>query len=91
MSWAKALRMGDSWRQALWIGAATSIVVLAVNVGFILWAVKHHAVHNGRGTLHSGDCETVRNQGTVFHVVINVLSTALLAASNYGMVCFCDV
>lgn len=87
MSWAKALRICDSWRQALWIGAATSIVVLGFNLGFILWAVKQHAVHHGRGTLHSGNCETVRDMSTGFHVVINVLSTAVLSASNYAMVC----
>ena len=60
--------------------------MLALNVGFILWAVPRHDVGNGRGVLYHGSCDRVHNLSIGLHLVINILSTILLGASNYTMV-----
>ncbi|KAE8363430.1 hypothetical protein BDV27DRAFT_158828 [Aspergillus caelatus] len=74
------------WRRTLLLGCVISVVVLVFNLGFALWAVQHRHVHDGQGVLYAGDCKKVRNAGIGFHLVINILSTALLSASNYCMV-----
>ncbi|KAJ5780256.1 hypothetical protein N7457_005416 [Penicillium paradoxum] len=44
--------------------------------------------HHGRNTvLYEGDCEKVHHLGVGLHLLINLLSTSLLSASNYGMQC----
>jgi hypothetical protein len=39
------------------------------------------------GTIYSGDCTTAKNLTVFLHLMINILSTILLSASNYCMVC----
>ncbi|OQE36889.1 hypothetical protein PENCOP_c011G05832 [Penicillium coprophilum] len=44
--------------------------------------------HHKRNTvLYEGDCEKVHRLSTGFHLLVNLLSTALLSASNFGMQC----
>ncbi|KAB8263535.1 hypothetical protein BDV32DRAFT_135786 [Aspergillus pseudonomiae] len=74
------------WRRTLLFGCVISVVVLVFNLGFTLWAVQHRHVQDGQGVLYAGDCKKVRNAGIGFHLVINILSTSLLSASNYCMV-----
>ncbi|RMZ45943.1 hypothetical protein CA14_005502 [Aspergillus flavus] len=73
------------WRRTLLVGCVISVVVHVFNLGFALWAVQHRHVQNGQGVLYAGDCKKVRNAGIGFHLMINILSTALLGASNYCM------
>lgn len=75
------------WRRSLLLGSVVSVVVLFFNLGFTLWAVQHRHVQDGQGVLFEGDCKKVQNAGIGFHLIINILSTALLSASNYAMVC----
>ncbi|GMG00502.1 unnamed protein product [Aspergillus oryzae var. brunneus] len=72
------------WRRTLLVGCVISVVVHVFNLGFALWAVQHRHVQNGQGVLYAGDCKKVRNAGIGFHLMINILSTALLGASNYS-------
>lgn len=74
------------WRFTLLLASLAGIFVLALNLGFILWAVPRHNVGNGRGVLHDGNCDRVHNLSVGLHLVINILSTILLGASNYTMV-----
>lgn len=76
------------WRRSLLLGSVVSVVVLFFNLGFTLWAVQHRHVQDGQGVLFEGDCKKVQNAGIGFHLIINILSTALLSASNYAMVCW---
>lgn len=41
-------------------------------------------LENGIGTLYMGKCNRVNTWNTVLHVVINILSSILLSASNYA-------
>lgn len=54
-------------------------VVLCVNVGFFSWANSAH----DESVLYTGDCDKAKRMGTGVHLVINILSTLMLAASNF--------
>ncbi|KAE8318728.1 hypothetical protein BDV41DRAFT_560561 [Aspergillus transmontanensis] len=77
----------SGWRFTLALASFASVIVLAFNLGFVIWAAVHHTVERSRGTLHEGNCEKVQHMGTGLHFAINILSTSLLGASNYCMVC----
>jgi hypothetical protein len=73
-------------RFALVLASAACIIVLSFNLGFLLWVVDRNRLKDDRGTLYEGDCDRVRHLSTGLHLLINILSTTLLGASNYGMV-----
>lgn len=76
----------SGWKLTVIIAFFSSLLVLAFNLGFVLWAVQRHHVQNNRGVLHEGDCDRVKQLSVGLHLVINILSTILLGASNYCMV-----
>ncbi|RDW76904.1 uncharacterized protein DSM5745_06896 [Aspergillus mulundensis] len=82
-------RWYTGWKFTLSLAAAACILVLSFNLGFLLWAVARHQLADNRGVLYEGDCDRVKRLSTGLHLLINVLSTTLLGASNYGMQCLC--
>ena len=81
----------SGWRFTLTLASLSCVLVLVLNLGFILWAVRHRSPieeneHN-KGVLYEGPCSKVKRLGVGLHFFINILSTVLLAASNYCMVC----
>lgn len=62
-------------------------MVLFINLILTIWAISSSEVQNGLGTLQDGKCK--RTASLIFwaHLVINILSTILLGASNYSMQC----
>ncbi|KAE8405751.1 hypothetical protein BDV37DRAFT_292944 [Aspergillus pseudonomiae] len=76
----------SGWRFTLALASFASVIVLAFNLGFVIWAAVHRKVEGNRGTLHEGNCEKVQHMSTGLHFAINILSTSLLGASNYCMV-----
>ncbi|KAL4796123.1 hypothetical protein BDV19DRAFT_361546 [Aspergillus venezuelensis] len=82
-------RWRAGWKFTLSLASAACIVVLAFNLGFLLWVVPRHRLKDDRGILYEGDCDRVKRLSTGLHLLINVLSTVLLGASNYGMQCLC--
>jgi len=73
------------WKFTLFLAFISSLVVLFFNVGFLLYAATHPIQGDNRA-LYDGDCHKAKYLSTGMHVVINVLSTVLLSASNFGMV-----
>ncbi|KAJ5113732.1 hypothetical protein N7456_002266 [Penicillium angulare] len=76
------------WRFTLFLAFIAGLIVLFFNVGFLLYCFTHR--ENGQHlntTLFEGDCNKSHSMDTWFHLAINVLSTALLSASNFGMQC----
>ncbi|KAJ5937109.1 hypothetical protein N7466_003559 [Penicillium verhagenii] len=76
------------WKFTLFLAIVAGVVVLFFNVGFLLYCLTHR--QNGQSlntTLYEGDCDESHRLGVVLHLVINILSTALLGASNFGMQC----
>ncbi|BCS26984.1 uncharacterized protein APUU_60032A [Aspergillus puulaauensis] len=85
----KKLDRVRNWKVALINGAIASVIVLFFNLGFVLWAIRRYELEDGHGTIYTGHCEKARRISVWFHLVINVLGTLLLGASNYAMQFLC--
>ena len=60
--------------------------MLIVNICLlIVGGVKHGGYTDGIGTLDDGDAGPTKKLDLTYHVLINILSTALLTSSNYCM------
>lgn len=75
----------SGWRVAIICSAASAAAVLLLNVIFIVVVAAGSGFDGGNGVLFDGSCTKVRSINTVAHLVINILSTILLSASNYTM------
>ncbi|KAJ0421352.1 hypothetical protein BJY00DRAFT_111398 [Aspergillus carlsbadensis] len=82
-------RWRTGWKFMLFVSSMACVLVLAFNTGLLLWAVARHRVQDAKGVLLTGDCDRVSRLNTGLHLLINMFSTILLAASNYGMQCLC--
>ena len=65
----------------------TGIVAAILLTIFILtlWAAVHYPHSHGVSTLYQGSCALVKRLDLWLHLLINVLSTGMLMASNYCM------
>ncbi|OBR09253.1 hypothetical protein CH63R_08018 [Colletotrichum higginsianum IMI 349063] len=79
----------DPWRKAACLFSAAAFSTFAVNLAFTLWATRWQGetVDDGIGVVFEGGCSDIKRLNTAVHVVINILSTVLLAGSNYCMQC----
>ncbi|RYO83775.1 hypothetical protein DL763_007738 [Monosporascus cannonballus] len=59
--------------------------ILFTNFGLTAFAVSQFGSSNGVGLIYDGDCDTVRALDLWTHLLINLLSTGMLSASNYCM------
>lgn len=59
--------------------------ILAANLALTIFAVTHYGSQNGVGTIYEGDCNRVKTLDQWLHLLINLLSTGMLSASNYCM------
>jgi len=84
-SWRRQHLTG--WRFGVVSCAASAGCVFLINVSVTLWASQRLGITEGRGILFEGNCARSRPYSTAIHVVINILSTLLLSASNYCMQC----
>ena len=81
-------RRFQGWRAGASICATAVGTVLAINILLIIIASATNAGSSGGlATIQSGDCTESQNLDTWLHLLINVLSTMLLASSNYCMQC----
>ena len=67
--------------------AIVSVLVLITNLTLTIWASSKYGLREGVGTIHQGSCKKTRSLSLWLHIVINLLSTTLLGASNYTMQC----
>ncbi|KAL4930908.1 uncharacterized protein BDV17DRAFT_280507 [Aspergillus undulatus] len=88
------------WTKGVLVCAWIAAAVLAVNIiltiaSGILAATIYKGGYNGewnggnfaRATAYEGKCSTAKTTATVVHLLINILSTIMLGASNYAMQC----
>ena len=68
-------------------GTAAAAFVLLLNIGLLIGARANQEFESGYGVLQEGDCSATKRLDTWFHLLINILSTVLLGASNYSMQC----
>lgn len=74
------------WKGTLYLGSATSFAVLILNLVIVSWATFRNS-DDRQSVLYRGSCERVKAFSILFHLLINILSTLLLASSNFAMVC----
>ena len=74
------------------VAGSVALVVLVVNTILTIVAGSKYQdnIKDGVGTAYEGDCDVVDRYATALHIVINVLSSILLSASNYTMQVGCD-
>lgn len=81
------LRERQKWKTTLSSFVVLACTVLLINTGFIAWAVHTKGTTDGLGVLYEGSCESTKKTNIGVHLIINILSSALLGASNYCMQC----
>jgi hypothetical protein len=72
------------WRAGVMMGICTAVLVLMINIGLLIKGALS-GYHGGVASLAQGNSVKVSNYNTVYHTLINILSTLLLGASNYAM------
>jgi hypothetical protein len=80
---SKTRRSFIGWRFGVGSSSAIVLVVLILNTSFTLWTYAQRGFSDGRGVLCEGDCANVRKLNITTHLIINILSTAILSGSNY--------
>ena len=76
-----------SWKIGVASAAIMTTSVLITNLAFALWGYIQFTLEDGIGTAIEGSCDKVTNWNFGLHIVINILSSAMLSASNYTMQC----
>ncbi|KAL8991876.1 MAG: hypothetical protein Q9169_007572 [Polycauliona sp. 2 TL-2023] len=69
------------------VKSTTTCLVFLINLIVTIWAAAHYGIENGIGTIYDGSCPSTKKISLWSHLAINVLSTAMLSASNYCMQC----
>lgn len=64
---------------------AVIIAILVSNFALTVFAVRQYDSDRGVGLIYEGDCTTVAKLNLWLHLLINLLSTGMLSASNYCM------
>lgn len=74
------------WKWGVFTGACVTTFVLIANIVFTFTGVfANSGYKNGVATLFAGDAPDISRKNSLLHILINVLSTLLLSASNYVM------
>lgn len=60
-------------------------VIFVLNMVLTIVAISRYESVNGVGLIYEGDCTTVKNIDLWAHLLINILSTGMLSASNFCM------
>jgi hypothetical protein len=81
-SWRTRL---SGWRGGVAMSIAVSSLVLLLNIILAIIAATKWDPIEGIATSYTGDCTVAARWTTAVHLVINILSSLLLGASNYCM------
>lgn len=76
----------QAWHTWILICAAGAGVTFCLNIALTVWA-STFGLKDGVATIKEGKCSDIKSWDLWLHLGINVLSTTLLAASNYTMQC----
>ena len=87
LSRAQLKYASDAWRLVVGSGALAGFGVLLVNLIAVIVVYARYEVVDGAAVVYEGSCSTSANTVLGLHIVINILSTILLACSNYSMQC----
>ncbi|KAK0119018.1 hypothetical protein ONS95_007882 [Cadophora gregata] len=73
------------WRKSLLTCVFLAAIILIVNLSLVGWASHLEMTEDGSYIAMRGSCNNVSKASLSSHLVINILSTLLLGASNYCM------
>jgi hypothetical protein len=74
------------WRMGILFGSCSSAVILCFNIGFLIFAATWgRGFRSGFAEPFSYDASSISLMSSSIHILINILSTILLSASNYTM------
>jgi hypothetical protein len=76
-----------SWGKVLLWTAILAATILVLNILWMVIAIARYPSESGTRILFQGSCSQTTRIDTGLHIIINILSTALLGASNYVMQC----
>lgn len=82
----------DAWarrgfRRSIFLFSGAALLAFTINLTLAIWATTSHGVEDGIGVLAENTCADIKRLNAGVHVLINTLSTILLAGSNYCMQC----
>lgn len=84
-TWKRQSRF-NGWQWGVLTGSVIGTFVLLTNCAFVIvGALSGSGYEQGIATIFTGSVTKVSRLSTLLHVVINILSTLLLSASNYAM------
>ncbi|RPA75210.1 hypothetical protein BJ508DRAFT_332329 [Ascobolus immersus RN42] len=73
----------SGWRKGVTFAALAALLVAGINIGLTFYVRSRYQIKNGFGIIYEGSCDKSKQLDTWIHLLINALSSALLAASNY--------
>lgn len=78
-------RQLTGWRMGVLVALIGTTLVCLFNIVVTIFILSQGNTKSGYGTIYGGDCKKTRDLNVWVHLVVNVLSTLLLGASNYCM------
>jgi hypothetical protein len=78
-------RQLTGWRMGVLVALIGTTLVCLFNLVVTIYILCQGNTKSGYGTIYEGDCKKTRDFNVWVHLVVNVLSTLLLGASNYCM------
>lgn len=85
-TWFSRLKHRNTgWRMGVLAGLCMSSFVLCSNIIFLFIGLRYGGYADGIGIIAEGKSSSIARFSTVYHVLINILSTLLLTSSNYCM------
>jgi hypothetical protein len=80
-------RKFSGWRGGILAATVSAALILVINLSFTIWAAVKSQSGTKVGTLYEGNCQTVSRLSSWLHIVLNIMGTILLSASNFAMQC----
>ncbi|CAG8922731.1 unnamed protein product [Penicillium salamii] len=80
-------RAHEAWKLTLAVGALATTVILVGNIVFLVIICVKYPTQSPSVAVYRGDCATAGHLNTMADVILNALSTVLLASSNFAMQC----
>lgn len=77
----------EAWRFTVASGALAAVVIMLINIITLAVLCAKYPTENNRISFFVGSCHTTKIVTIIAHLLINILSTILLAYSNYSMQC----
>lgn len=89
-SWKPVRRIAwlfQGWRYGIAMCSLLAAATFIINISILAWSASSFTTRGGAASVFEGDCDHAKNLSTWLHLAVNVLSTGLLASSNYCMQC----